>query len=67
MLNIFIIDIIFQICFTSQPQVGQPTADTKVIQKMLRIQKECSQPYDFYGQLTMSYKGIVCTSFMLKL
>ena len=29
----FIIDVIFQTCFTSQPQVGWPMADTKVIEK----------------------------------
>ena len=31
--NILIIDIIFQIFFMSRPQVNQPMADTKVIQK----------------------------------
>ena len=31
--NILSIDIIFQIFFTSQPQVSQPMADTKVVQK----------------------------------
>ena len=31
--NIFIIDIIFQTCFMSRPQVSQPMADTKVVQK----------------------------------
>ena len=43
----FIIDIIFQMCFMSQPQVSQPMANTNVIKKRLRIQKECGQPYDF--------------------
>ena len=29
----FIIDVIFQTCFTSQPQISWPMANTKVIPK----------------------------------
>ena len=31
--NLFIINIMFQIFFTSRPQVSWPTADIKVVQK----------------------------------
>ena len=38
----------------------------KSYKKVLTIQKENGQPYYFCGQLTMSYRDIVCTSFMLE-
>ena len=54
-------------CFTSQPEVGRPMADTMSYEKRLRIQKKCGQPYDICGVADYVGQDIVCLIFIIKL
>ena len=64
----FMIDVIFQMHFMSQPPrlAGQwPTQ--MLYRKRLRTQKECSWPYDFYGAADMSVGDISCSISIIEL
>ena len=49
------------------PQVSQLMANTNIVQKMLRIQNECGQLYDFCRVADMLVRDIACLIFIIEL
>ena len=62
------LDVISQMHFMSwHPRLASQWPTQMSYEEMLRIQKECCQPYDFYGAADMLAGDIVCTLFIIEI
>ena len=61
-------DVILQMCFMSwHPKLAGQWPTQMSYEKMLRIQKECCQPYDFCRVADMLARDSVYTIFIIEL